>query len=62
MNPVNPGKKGYKNFEDRKLSDISVVVCEPYRGLTRHRWTDYQRALQAYISTEHSDSMAAVAL
>ena len=29
MNLVTPGKKGLKNFEDRKLSDISAVVCEP---------------------------------
>ena len=41
---------------------VLLSVSLNYRGLTRHRWTDYMRALQAYISTGHSDSMAAAAL
>ena len=63
---MTPGKKGLKKTLKTENCQVLVLlsVSLNHRGLARHRWTDYMRALQAYIGTAHkySDSMAAVAL
>ena len=63
MNLVNQATKDTKTLKIENCQILVLLsVSLNHRGLARHRWTHYMRALQAYISTAHSDSMAAAAL